>query len=113
MNERIAAFNKRQETFIMNRSHYENVVNTWCKSLGNLPEEEYKRITSAIPITKDTTLKDLVPEWWEQVPNKERASEQVRQLNHYLEMADSIVLQIIEEGEKADAEARRLIQGDA
>lgn len=111
MESRIAAFNKMQENFIVSRTHYEREVNAWFQHLGTLPQDLYERITSTIPVTKDMTLKDLVPEWWEKAPNKEIARQQVMTVNGYFEQADKIIEEIMNEGAKVSEEFTRLLQG--
>lgn len=111
MDNRIAALNKMQEDFIVSRTHQETMLSKWIASLGTMPEDLYKSITETVPITKDTTVKDLIPEWWEQFPDKAKAKEQVDTVNGYLEKVDKIIETYLIEGARLSDEVTRRVQG--
>ena len=111
MNATITALNNRQERFIVSRTQQEASINAWLRNLGNLPLDIYQKITEAVPITKDMTAKDLIPEWWEAVPNKEKATKQVLKTREYLSTVDKLILQYLEEGEEVHKQYEALAQG--
>ena len=91
--------NECREIFIKARTLQEQAFDKWYRNLMASDEE----LVNKIPVElRYLSLKELVPEWYAEVPDKEKAAIQIKEANEKLSRINEIIHEAHEEAIKAD-----------
>lgn len=87
----VAVRNAARDTWISERTKEEQKFNTWYQNLLSLPQNVLDRIPFDY---RSLSFKDIVSEWYKEVPDKEIASQQVKKINDIIKSVDNIMFEL-------------------
>lgn len=101
-----ALLRESKEILIKQRTIREQQFNNWYNNdLLRCPES----VLSRIPFDyRGWTLQTLIPEWYEEVPNEEKAKEQLEAANAKIEQINEIMRDIYKQAVAKQAEFKKL-----
>lgn len=101
-----ALLRESKEILIRQRTIREQQFNNWYhNNLMKCPES----VLSRIPFDyKNWTLQTLIPEWYVEVPNEEKAKQQLDEANAKIEQINEIMRDIYKQAVAKQAEFKRL-----